>query len=84
MLNFCFAIFVTGLFGVYLSRGNLVKTLMSIELMIIAGVLNFCFANISQHIIIFIATTMIINFAVICLIFAVYTHLNNDNSVINN
>jgi NADH:ubiquinone oxidoreductase subunit K len=75
-----------GLTGVVLNRSNLIKTFMSIEIMILAGVINFAYMSYIDnskigHI--FSITAITVSCLVFAIIFSIYTKNNNKGDLLD-
>ena len=73
------SVLICGLFVLCIYKYNIIRTLICIEVMVIAGLVNFCKSDLHMSVSILLVTVMIVNFISIILIFSVYTNLHNDN-----
>lgn len=92
MLNDCILIFsgflfAIGLLGCLIERSNIIKVMLSIEIMILASVVNFCCFNLDNNVLrigyIFAVTGIIISGVVLSIVFAIKIHSEKEDRCID-
>ncbi len=91
MLNDCTLIFsgflfTIGLIGCLIERSNIIKVMLSIEIMILASVVNFCCFDLDNilHIgDIFALTAIIVSGVILSIVFAIKIHNEQEDRFID-